>query len=76
MPQAVEDLEAIRGFVARDSPRYADLLVERLVTAVEILERVPQAGRSFLSTRARTFGSSCGHRIAWSTALSAIARTF
>ena len=45
MPQAVEDLDAIRGFIARDSPRYADLVVERLVTAVDILERFPQAGR-------------------------------
>ncbi len=45
MPQAVEDLESIREFIARDSPRYADLVVERLVTAVDILERFPQAGR-------------------------------
>jgi toxin ParE1/3/4 len=45
MPQAVEDLEAIREFIARDSPRYADLVMERLVTAVDILEQFPQAGR-------------------------------
>ncbi len=45
MPQAVEDLEAIREFIARDSPRYADLVMERLVTAVDILELFPQAGR-------------------------------
>lgn len=45
MPQAVEDLDAIREFIARDSPRYADLVVERLVTAVDILEQFPQAGR-------------------------------
>jgi toxin ParE1/3/4 len=45
MPQAVEDLEAIREFIARDSPRYADLMMERLVTAVDILKQFPQAGR-------------------------------
>lgn len=45
MPQAVEDLESIREFIARDSPRYADLVTERLVTAVDILERFPLAGR-------------------------------
>ena len=45
MPQAVENLEAIREFIAGDSPRYADLVVERLVTAVDILDRFPQAGR-------------------------------
>jgi plasmid stabilization system protein ParE len=45
MPQAVEDLEAIREFIARDSPLYADLVTERLVTAADILEQFPQAGR-------------------------------
>ena len=44
-PQAIEDVEAIRAYVARDSPRYADLLVERLVSAVEHLETDPLSGR-------------------------------
>jgi mRNA-degrading endonuclease RelE of RelBE toxin-antitoxin system len=29
-PQAIEDVEAIRAHVARDSARFADLVVERL----------------------------------------------
>jgi addiction module RelE/StbE family toxin len=44
-PQAIEDVEAIRAYVARDSPRYADLLVERLVSAVEGLDTGPLSGR-------------------------------
>jgi len=44
-PQAIEDVEAIRAYVARDSPRYADLLVERLVSAVEGLKTDPLSGR-------------------------------
>ena len=44
-PQAIEDVEAIRTYVARDSPRYADLLVERLVSAVEGLVTDPLSGR-------------------------------
>jgi toxin ParE1/3/4 len=44
-PQAIEDVEAIRTYVARDSPRYADLLVERLVSAVEGLAPDPLSGR-------------------------------
>ena len=44
-PEAIEDVEAIRAYVARDSPRYADLLVERLVSAVERLETDPLSGR-------------------------------
>ena len=40
--QAVEDVEAIRKFIANDSDAYADLVVARLLEAVERLERFPQ----------------------------------
>ena len=43
--QAVEDVEAIKAYVARDSERYARLLGERLVAAVSRLELFPQSGR-------------------------------
>lgn len=44
-PQAIEDVEAIRAYVARDSVHYADLLVERIVAAVSRLESSPRSGR-------------------------------
>ena len=44
-PQAIQDVEAIRAHVARDSAHYADLIVERLVAAVERLEDHPRSGR-------------------------------
>jgi addiction module RelE/StbE family toxin len=44
-PQAIQDVEAIRVHVARDSPHYADLLVERLIAAVERLTDNPRSGR-------------------------------
>ena len=44
-PQAIEDVEAIRAYVARDSPHFADLLVERIVSAVARLENHPLSGR-------------------------------
>lgn len=44
-PQAVEDVEAIRASVTRDSPHYADLVVERIVAAVTRLESHPLSGR-------------------------------
>lgn len=44
-PQAVEDVEAIRQYVGRDSPHYADLLVQRLVKAVERIRDFPKSGR-------------------------------
>jgi toxin ParE1/3/4 len=44
-PQAADDLQAIRDFIGRDSPRYAALVVERIVAAVDILERFPLSGR-------------------------------
>ena len=44
-PQAVQDLEAIRAYISRDSPQYADLFVERIVNAVGLLEGNPRSGR-------------------------------
>jgi toxin ParE1/3/4 len=44
-PQAILDVEAIRAHVARDSPHYADLVVERIVLAVERLNEHPRSGR-------------------------------
>ena len=38
-------MEAIRAYIARDSPQYADLVVERIVAAVELLESSPRSGR-------------------------------
>jgi plasmid stabilization system protein ParE len=43
--QAVEDLEAVRVYVARDSEYYAALLVERLFASVERLGEFPESGR-------------------------------
>lgn len=36
--QALEDVESIRDYVARDSAHYARLLTERLAATVERLE--------------------------------------
>jgi toxin ParE1/3/4 len=44
-PQALLDLESIRDYISHDSPRYAELVVQRLVAAVERLESFPQSGR-------------------------------
>jgi plasmid stabilization system protein ParE len=44
-PHAIQDVEAIRAHVARDSAHYADLVVERIVAAVERLKDNPRSGR-------------------------------
>ena len=44
-PQAIQDVEAIRAFIAQDSPAYAELIASRLVAAVERLQSFPQSGR-------------------------------
>lgn len=44
-PQAIQDVEAIRAHIARDSNLYADLVVERVVAAVERLADHPRSGR-------------------------------
>ena len=43
--QAQDDLAAIRSFIARDSERYAQLAIDRIVTATDRLLRFPRSGR-------------------------------
>ena len=44
-PESLRDLEAIRAYIAEDSPLYADLVVRRIVAAVERLRSFPESGR-------------------------------
>lgn len=44
-PQALKDLESIRGYIAQDSVRYAELVVARIVSSVERLRSFPESGR-------------------------------
>ncbi len=43
---AVTDLENIQDYLARDSPEYADSVIERLILSVERLKSFPQSGRA------------------------------
>ena len=43
--RAVENIEAIRGYIARSSPRYAALHAERLFAAADRLRQFPESGR-------------------------------
>jgi addiction module RelE/StbE family toxin len=43
--QAIEDVEAIRAYIARDSPHYAALTTERIVESAERLVVFPKSGR-------------------------------
>jgi toxin ParE1/3/4 len=42
---ALDDLDAICGAIARETPRYAGVLATRIFRAVEQLEDLPRAGR-------------------------------
>ena len=44
--QAADDLQAIYDFIARDSPQYAQLIVEGILSAVDSLEQFPRLGRT------------------------------
>jgi len=44
-PQAADDLQAIYDFIGRDSPHYAQVVVEDLLAAIDQLERFPLMGR-------------------------------
>jgi toxin ParE1/3/4 len=43
--QAILDVEAIRTYISRDSQRYASVVVDQLLTAVDRLEEFPRSGR-------------------------------
>jgi toxin ParE1/3/4 len=59
-PQAIQDVEAIRAHIARDSAHYADLAVERIVAAVERVNDNPRLvmSRSARSSTATTESST------------------
>ncbi len=44
-PQALDDLDAICLFIARDAPQYAYVFADRLFRAAERLEEFPSSGR-------------------------------
>ncbi len=43
--QALDDLDAICDFIARDAPRYAQVFANRVFESVERLELFPKSGR-------------------------------
>jgi toxin ParE1/3/4 len=43
--EAAEDLEAIRDYIGRHSSYYADLVVDRIIQAVDRLREFPMSGR-------------------------------
>ncbi len=43
--QALEDLDAICLFIARDAPRYAEIFADRVFGVTERLENFPLSGR-------------------------------
>ena len=43
-PQALDDIEAIRQFIARDAPQTAQRFVQRIFETVERLYRFPLSG--------------------------------
>ena len=44
-PRSIRDLESIRDHISRDSPLYAELVLQRLVRAPERLQDFPESGR-------------------------------
>lgn len=44
-PQSIRDIESIREYIARDSPATADLVVRKIIAAVQRLIPFPKSGR-------------------------------
>jgi len=43
-PAAIEDVEAIAAFIARDSPRYAAAMVRKILSSTRQLREFPNSG--------------------------------
>jgi addiction module RelE/StbE family toxin len=43
--RAAQDLEAIAGYIAADSPAYAGIVIKRIVNLTKTLVRFPRSGR-------------------------------
>ena len=52
-PLAAGQLASAYDYVARDNPRAADETIERILSAVEVLERHPHIGRKGRVSRTR-----------------------
>ncbi|MDF2373942.1 MAG: type II toxin-antitoxin system RelE/ParE family toxin [Rhizobiaceae bacterium] len=44
-PEAFKDIDEIVGFIAKDSPFYAQVVVEKIIDASRSLDESPQRGR-------------------------------
>lgn len=44
-PRAIQDVDAIAEFIARDSPAYASAVVSKIIEATRTLENFPLSGR-------------------------------
>jgi len=44
-PEALEDIEAIAAYIARDSTFYAGAVVEKMLVAAAALNQFPESGR-------------------------------
>ena len=42
---AIEDLKSIHEYISKDSKRYADRFIEKLIERVDQLEKFPKSGR-------------------------------
>lgn len=44
-PEAIEDIESIAEYIARDSPWYAQVTVSKIVSMAESVSKLPERGR-------------------------------
>jgi plasmid stabilization system protein ParE len=62
-PTALEDIEAIAGYISRDSVSYAGAVVRKIINSTRSLERFPSLAESCPSLTKVTFAKSLRTRI-------------
>ncbi|MDQ3395600.1 MAG: type II toxin-antitoxin system RelE/ParE family toxin [Bacteroidota bacterium] len=46
--RAIQDLNELAEYIAKDIPRYADLTIDKIFEKTQILKEYPEIGRVFL----------------------------
>ena len=59
--QAADDLQAVYDFIARDSPHYAQAIIEDILAAIDRLKQFPLIGRRVPKVHASIFANLSNH---------------
>ncbi len=60
-PKAVEDVEAIATYIARDSPSYAAAVVRKILDTTRHIQKCPGSGKTMAEFSEKTMRERCAY---------------